>query len=134
MGVFDFFKRKKVELTEEQKKWNKMWELWVEGQADSPYAELMTYQGEINNGGHSQYFTNVENIGDLQKEMTALQTVLPLKLKENLKKAYEIYLELEAKEEVEQLKEVLNQCDSLFYENEEELNNILKVYANTVKL
>lgn len=134
MGVFDFFKRKKVELTEEQKKWNKMWELWVEGQADSPYAELMTYQGEINNGGHSQYFTNVENTGDLQKEMTALQTVLPLKLKENLKKAYEIYLELEAKEEVEQLEEVLNQCDSLFYENEEELNNILKAYANTVKL
>ena len=134
MGVFDFFKRKKVELTEEQKKWNKMWELWVEGQADSPYAELMTYQGEINNGGHSQYFTNVENTGDLQKEMTALQTVLPLKLKENLKKAYEIYLELEAKEEVEQLEEVLNQCDSLFYENEEELNNILKAYANTDKL
>ena len=134
MGVFDFFKRKKVELTEEQKKWNKMWELWVEGQADSPYAELMTYQGEINNGGHSQYFTNVENTGDLQKEMTALQTILPLKLKENLKKAYEIYLELEAKEEDEQLEEVLNQCDNLFYENEEELNNILKAYANTVKL
>ena len=134
MGVFDFLKKKKVELTEEQKKWNKMWELWVEGQADSPYAELMTYQGEINNGGHSQYFTNVENTGDLQKEMTALQTVLPLKLKENLKKAYETYLELEAKKEDEQLEEVLNQCDSLFYENEEELNNILKAYANTVKL
>jgi len=133
MGVFDFFK-KKVELTEEQKKWNKMWELWMEGQADSPYAELMTYQGEINNGGHSQYFTNVENTGDLQKELTALQKVLPLKLKENLKKAYEAYLELEAKEEDEQLEEVLNQCDCLFYENEEELNNILKVYANTVEL
>jgi len=134
MGVFDFFKRKKVELTEEQKKWDKMWELWVEGQADSPYAELMTYHGEINNGGHSQYFTNVENTGDLQKEMTALQTILPLKFKENLKKAYEAYLELEAKKEDEQLEEVLNQCDNLFYENEEELNNILKAYANTVKL
>jgi hypothetical protein len=111
-----------------------MWELWTEGQADSPYAELMTYQGEINNGGHSQYFTNVENTGDLQKEMNTLQTVLPLKFKENLKKAYEAYLELEAKEEDEQLEEVLNQCDRLFYEHEEELNNILKEYANTVKL
>ena len=84
MGLFDLFKTKKVELTEE--KWNKMWELWVEGQAESPYAELMTYQSEIKNGGHDQYFTNVENTGDLQKEMMALETVLSLRLKENLKK------------------------------------------------
>ena len=26
MGIFDLFKKKKVELTEEQLKWNKMWE------------------------------------------------------------------------------------------------------------
>ena len=31
----------------------------IEGKAESPYAELMTYQGDINNGGHSQYFSNV---------------------------------------------------------------------------
>lgn len=31
MGLFDIFKKKKeVELTEEQLKWNKMWELWTE--------------------------------------------------------------------------------------------------------
>ena len=60
MGVFSFFKKSKVELTDEQKKWNKMWDLWVEGRADSPYSELMTYQSEINNGGHDQYFFNIE--------------------------------------------------------------------------
>ena len=54
MGVFSFFKKSKVELTGEQKKWNIMWDLWVEGRADSPYAELMTYQSEINNGGHDR--------------------------------------------------------------------------------
>ena len=26
MGLFDIFKKKQVELTEEQLKWNKMWE------------------------------------------------------------------------------------------------------------
>ena len=26
MGVFSFFKKSKVELTDEQKKWNKMWD------------------------------------------------------------------------------------------------------------
>ena len=61
MGLFDFLKKKEVQLTDEQKKWNKMWELWSEGEADSPYAELMTYQSEINNGGHGQYFCNIEN-------------------------------------------------------------------------
>ena len=84
MGLFDVFKKKKVELTEEQQKWNKMWELWAEGEAISPYAELMTYQGEINNGGHDQYFTNVENTGDLQKEMSALEKMLSPNLKNNL--------------------------------------------------
>lgn len=61
MGVFSFFKKSKVELTDEQKKWNKMWDLWVEGRTGSPYSELMTYQSEINNGGHDQYFFNIEN-------------------------------------------------------------------------
>ena len=50
---------KKSELTEEQKKWNKMWDLWANGLTDSPYAELMTYQSEVYNGGHGQYFDNV---------------------------------------------------------------------------
>lgn len=134
MGLFDLFKKKKVELTEEQRKWNKMWDLWVEGQADSPFAELMTYQSEINNGGHDQYFTNVENTGDLQKEMIALETVLSSKLKENLKKAYEAYLISEDNEGDEQAEEALEHCDDVFYENEEEINRTLKEYADNVKL
>lgn len=43
MGFFGLFKKKKVELTEAQHKFNKMWELWAEEKAESPYAELMTY-------------------------------------------------------------------------------------------
>ena len=70
MGLFDIFKKKKVELTEEQLKWNKMWELWTEAKAEAPYAQLMTYQSEVNNGGHDQYFTNVENTSDLQAEIS----------------------------------------------------------------
>ena len=88
MGVFRFFEKNKAEPTDEQKKWNKMWHLWAEGRADSPYAELMTYQSEINNGGHDQYFFNIENSGNLQKEMAILKTVLPAKLRDNLQNAY----------------------------------------------
>ena len=95
MGFIGLFKKKKVELTEAQLKFNKMWELWAEEKAESPYAELMTYQSEVNNGGHSQYFCNVENVGDLQKEMAELGRVLPFDLNENLQKAYQAHLILE---------------------------------------
>lgn len=134
MGLFDFLKKKEVQLTDEQKKWNKMWELWTEGQVDSPYAELMTYQSEINNGGHDQYFLNVENTGDLQKEMSVLETVLSPKLKNNLQKAYKAYLVLEEKEDDEKAEEIMEECDDVFYENEEEINHILEQYAAKIEL
>ena len=134
MGLFNIFKKKKVELTEEQQKWNKMWELWTEEKVETPYAELMTYQSEINNGGHSQYFTNVENIGDLQKEISTLEQILSKKLGTNLKKAYKAYLVLEENEDDEESEETLEQCDDVFYENEEEINYALKEYASKIEL
>ena len=133
MGLFDIFKKKKVELTEEQLKWNKMWELWTEEKVDSPYAELMTYQSEINNGGHDQYFTNVENTSDLNKEISALEQILSAELKNNLNKAYKAYLILEKNEE-EEAEETLEQCDDVFYENEEEINRLLEEYACKIEL
>ena len=134
MGLFDIFKKKKTELTEEQLKWNKMWELWTEEIAKSPYAELMTYQSEINNGGHSQYFCNVDNVSDLQKEMSALEEVLTPLLRENLQKAYRAHLVLEEKEDDEKAEEILEQCDDVFYENEAVLNELLEKYAKTIEL
>ena len=133
MGLFDMFKKKKVELTEEQLKWNKMWELWTEEKTKSPYTELMTYQSEINNGGHSQYFCNVDNVSDLKKEMSALEEILTPLLRENLQKAYKADLILEEKED-EEAEEILDQCDDVFYENEEQINRILQEYANTLEI
>ena len=134
MGLFDIFKKKKVELTEEQLKWNKMWELWTEEKTKSPYTELMTYQSEINNGGHSQYFCNVDNVSDLKKEMSALEEILTPLLRENLQKAYEAHLILDKNEDDEKAEEVLEQCDDVFYENEEQINHILQEYANTLEI
>ena len=134
MGLFDLFKKKKVELTEDQLKWNKMWDLWTDGEAESPYAELMTYQSEINNGGHSQYFCHVENNDDLSKEMSALETILSDKLVDNLHKAYKAYLILEENEEDEKAEEIMEQCDDMFYKNEEEINNKLQEYADKIQL
>ena len=134
MGLLDVFKKKKVELTEEQLKWNKMWKLWTEERVKSPYAELINYQSEINNGGHSQYFWNVENVSDLQKEMSELQIILTPILRENLKKAYKAYLILEENEEDEKAEDILEQCDDIYYENEEQINHLLEQYANELEI
>ncbi len=129
-----FFKKKKVELTEDQLKWNKMWDLWTDGEVESPYAELMTYQSEINNGGHSQYFCNIENNDDLSKEMSALENILSDNLIDNLHKAYKAYLILEENEDDEKAEEIMEQCDDTFYENEKEINNKLQEYADKIQL
>lgn len=134
MGLFDFFKKKEAVLNENEVKWNKMWDLWVEKQVDSPYAELMTYQSEIDNGGHSQYFTNVENVSNLQNEMSILETILPIELNDNLQKAYNAYMKLEENEYDEKYEEIIEQCDDIFYENEEKINSLLEEYAAKIEL
>lgn len=109
-----------------------MWDLWTEGRADSPYKELMSYQSEVNNGGHDQYFFNTENTDDLRKELSVLEAVLPKKLQRNLRNAYSAYLDKESDETTAQA--ILEQCDDTFYKNEEEINRMLQEYAAEMKL
>ena len=132
MGIFNSLKKKK--LSDEQKKWNKMWDLWAEERADSPFAELMTYQSEVNNGGHDQYFSNMEERGILQKEIASIEKILPENLKNNFKEAYGAYLVLNKDVDNEEAINKLNDCDDMFYQNESEINNILEEYASRMKL
>ncbi|MBQ7344174.1 MAG: DUF4375 domain-containing protein [Clostridia bacterium] len=106
---------------------NKIWDLWAEGKAKTPYAELMTYQGEINNGGHSQFFLNVSNSGDLPQTVEVLLGILPEPLKSNLQRAYDSYLS--TKDSDEEDDELLDECDNVFYDNEEKINSLLDEYA-----
>lgn len=112
------FKRRKKQLTGEQLRWNKMWTLWCRGEADSPYAELMTYLGEVTNGGHAQYFTNTDF---LKADMEVLDAALPAQLRENLRTAYAAF---GANDD-----EILARCDAVFAEHEERVNDLLKEYA-----
>ena len=63
----------------------------------------------------------------------SLETILPSQLRETLEKAYEAYLALEENDD-EKAEEILEQCDDLFYENEEEINHILEEYAAKIEL
>ena len=102
MGLFNIFKKKEP-LTDEQIKWNYLWELWSQEEIGAPYDALMTYDSEINNGGHAQFFYNVSNCGDLAKAIKNLREVLPTDLGDNLQKAYDVFLK-SAEEENEELK------------------------------
>ena len=134
--LFDLFKRKKkdtvvdIALSEDDEKWNKMWDMWVNGEIPSPYSELMTYQSEINNGGHSQYFLNIENTEDVSKALESLNGILSQVHKDNLETAYKASLLLKQDEENEEAEDELNECDNVFYENEEEINCILKAFCD----
>ena len=66
--------------------------------------------------------------------MTNIFIIWKIQLKNNLDKAYEVYLLLKEKEGDEKSKEILEQCDDVIYENEETLNYILREYANKIEL
>ena len=124
---------KNRKLTEEERKWNMMWDLWVQGEAASPYAELMEYESEVNNGGHSQYFFNVANCGDLNADVEKILPVLPHPLNDNLKRAYDAFT---GQEDIcdDENDELFEECDDVFYQNENLLMDILKLYASSLSL
>ena len=129
MGIFDIFKKKTATLTTDEKL-NKMWELWAEDKLDLPCAKLMKYESEVDNGGHSQYFFNVANCGDLATEVEAVLSMLPKPLRENLKRGYDAFAAQEdiADDENEALFE---ECDDVFYEHEQLIIDIIYEAAKT---
>ena len=123
MGLFDIFKKKKAALTTDQKL-DKMWDLWAINKLDLPCAKLMKYESEVNNGGHSQYFYNVANCGDLAVEVEAVLSMLPAPLRENLARGYAAFSEQDdISDDVND--ELFEECDDVFYKHEQLIIDII---------
>ena len=123
MGIFDIFKKKKAALTTDQKL-DKMWDLWAVNKLDLPCAKLMKYESEVDNGGHSQYFYNVANCGDLAVEVEAVLSMLPEPLRENLARGYAAFSEQDdISDDVND--ELFEECDDVFYEHEQLIIDII---------
>lgn len=136
MGLFSIFKKKKQkvqELSIEDKKWNKLWELWANGEVESPYAELMEYQSGVNNGGHHCHLDNVYGNRDLKVYVDNLKSILPEPLKSNIELAYKTYMKNLDDLSDEDAK-ILDSCDRCYYQNEEIVTNILRQRAEKVEL
>ena len=123
MGLFDIFKKKKATLTTDQKL-DKMWDLWADNKLELPCAKLMKYESEVNNGGHSQYFFNVANCGDLAAEVEAVLSMLPEPLRENLARGYTAFSKQDdISDDVND--EIFEECDDVFYEHEQLIIDII---------
>ena len=138
MGLFDFFKRKSApkkekSLPPEALRWNKMWDMWADEEIPSPYQDLMTYQSEVNNGGHSQFFLNVDNTADIESVVKEALSLLPQPLYGNLEAAFSAYKEYDGVDD-DKMEEILDNCDDIFYEYEEAINKILEDYSETVEM
>ena len=95
-----------------------MWDLWAVDKLDLPCAKLMKYESEVNNGGHSQYFFNVANCGDLAAEVEAVLSMLPEPLRENLARGYAAFSEQD--DISDDINDALfEECDDVFYEHEQ---------------
>ena len=123
MGIFDIFKKKKAALTTDQKL-DKMWDLWAVNKLDLPCAKLMKYESEVNNGGHSQYFFNVANCGDLAVEVEAVLSMLPEPLRENLARGYAAFsAQDDISDDVND--KLFEECDNIFYKHEQLIIDII---------
>ncbi len=120
-------------LSEKEKKWDWMIELWGQGILESPYAELLEYDSEVNNGGHSQYFFNVANCGDLHAAVTAILAMLPPVLCNNLKRGYDAF---SAQNDIceDDNEDLFEECDNVFYDNEQFILDILETCASKLDL
>ena len=129
MGFFDIFKKKTEKPITAEERWNRIWELWEIGDLLSPLENLLTYESEVNNGGHSQYFFNVANGGDLAVEVEAVLSMLPEPLRENLARGYAAFSEQnDISDDVND--ELFEECDNIFYKHEQLIIDMIQEAAN----
>ena len=97
MWFFNLFKKREkeevaIKLSIEDLKWNKMCDLWVKGEIETPYYELIEYLNGVNNGGHHCHLDNINGNEDLKKYVEVLTEILPEPLKSNIILAYNTYI------------------------------------------
>lgn len=126
----NIFKKNSQTKKEAAEKLSKMWDLWVEGNIPSPYADLMTYKSEVNNGGHAQFFHNVSKTGHLRAVMRALDKLLPFDTKPALVEAYHAWQVNGA--EAEENENFFIAADEWFEKKEKIIDKILENYSITL--
>lgn len=116
--------RKKKKLSEQEVKWNLLWQKYADGNLEKSYYVLCDYHAGINGGGHNCYFDNKGE--ELPDYIQALKILLSDAFIEKLNCAYTAYIENTNADEM------CDSADDYFYANEQEIIDILQSYANSL--
>ena len=122
-------------MQEFEQKWYKMWVLWMNEKMPSPYQEILSYENEVRNGSHLQYFQYFEK-EENYKEADFLFVSKSLEgtvLKPIFDTAYKAFIELKNDENTTAEKK-LKDCDIVFSKKRNEIEAYLETIAITVDL
>jgi hypothetical protein len=118
---------------EMERKWNKMWMLWMNDKLESPYQEILTYENEVRNGSHLHYFNWIQEHEDFEKIIDVVSLNLKGTVLEPIfNKAYAAYQELDQNEET--ANQILQFCDDAFAEAADDIENFLETIASKIQL
>ncbi len=115
-------KRSKLPMPNLNDPWNKMWDEWANGNLEEPYNCLCSYVGDVPGEGLYGYIDN--NIDEFEEILVNLKSILPDEHYRLLLDAY-----LEYKKDEHSCEDVVNIVEKYFYDNEDNLNQILKKYC-----
>lgn len=132
------FKPHSSKIIADPNKWNYMIDLWVDNKLDNPIQHLITYDSEVNNGGHLQFFENCHE--ELPEIIPLIKTYLSKNMAKNLQDAYDLYLNLNPNTySIDTFVDVaredhFDKFDNYYYEHDKEVNQVLTKYSLTLKI
>ena len=119
--------------TELERKWYEMWKLWMNDRLESPYQEILTYENEVRNGSHLQYFKWIQEHEDFEKTIDTVSLSLEgTVLAPIFNKACTAYLEL--KQDEEKAKQMLESCDASFEDEADNIEKYLETIASGIQI
>lgn len=129
---------KRFTIPKDEERWNKMIDLWSDNELNDPIKDVITYDAEVQNGGHLQFFENCQD--EMEALIISLKKQLPEEMYNNLKQAYELHKE--KKLNIETVDDYVNEAqlgdfdkfDKFYYNNEKKINKIMQEYASTLDL
>lgn len=128
MGLFDFFKRKKVNKENIKEGFNKeeilkqIWDRWIKNQTQSPLTELLTVVSNLGACGHADFFDFCNENENIANALEVAFPLLPEVIKNNFLKASEYY---KSNPEMRDDEEFLERYDNVFYDNEGLIDEVI---------
>ncbi len=129
--------KQKVELTQEEKNWNMLWDRYADDALDPRYQILCDYHSGINGGGHYCFFDNNEQ--ELDEYTEVLQSLLPGKFFAvyntacNAYKAEWCHAAVDEDATAIDTNTACDIADEYFYAHEDIVIDLLQAYANELQ-